>query len=346
MRRLIVHVGPPTTGTSYFQHALFTNAEVLAAHDVFLPRTGRLELAPNAVCHHHLAWDLTGSPRFRPDIGGWDALASELADIEAETVLLSSELLSPGIFTQGIADLLDARLKALGRKVTVLYVVRDQLSLINSSYSQKVKTLTEVDAFAPHAAGVLRKHEADLERQTGRWYQSPDFEFVALPFPELSDPNPLVALLRAARVAVPVDQLVTDADASSIILGPVAIEAMRLLRTYLHGLNRSISHDDMAVRRLHRIAAREADEAGWCRDPYWGWPPALAAHVAEQLAPSNERFAQAVWGTEWPLPLPVDTPQAQVQPLKLPRRELDRVHEYVFAMTKRYAALRSGKLRS
>lgn len=345
MRRLVVHVGPPTTATTFFQQSLFSNAAVLAAHGVYLPTSARLELAPNAVCHHHLAWDLTASPRFRPDIGGWDALETELADVDAETVLLSSELLSPGMFTQGIGDLLDERLKALGREVTILYVVRDQLSLINSSYAQKVKTLTDVDAFAPHAAGVLRRGEADLERQTQSWYRSTGLEFVALPFAELSDPNPLVALLRAARVAVPEDELVAGPDAPTITLGPMAVEAMRLLRIYLHGLNRSLSHDDMAVRRLYRIAARHAKEAGWCEEDYWGWPPALAARAAQQLRASNERFAQAVWGTEWPLPLPVDTPPAQVQLLRLPTDELNRVHDYVFDMAKRYTAIRAGKPR-
>lgn len=346
MRRLVVHVGPPTTGTTHFQQALFANAEVLAAHDVFLPRTGRLELAPNAVCHHHLAWDLTGSPRFRSDLGGWDALEMELAAVKAETVVLSSELLAAGMFTQGIGDLLDGRLRALDRKVTILYVVQDQLSLINSSYVQKVKTLMDVDAFVAHAAGVMRRGEADIERQMGRWYQSSQVEFVALPFSELSRQDPLTALLGAAGVAIPTAELTIDGYISTIPLGPVAVEAMRLLRAYLRGLNRSISHDDIAVRRLHRIAARQAGEAGWCQDSYWGWPPALAAHVAEQLAESNERFAQTVWGTEWPLPLPVDTPQAQAQLLKLPSDELDRVHEYVMAMARRYVAIRSGKPKS
>lgn len=343
MRRLVVHVGPPTTGTTYFQQALFTNAEVLAAHGIYLPSSARLELTPNSVCHHHLAWDLSGSSRFRPDIGGWDALGTELADVDAETVLLSSELLSPGIFTQGISDLLDGRLQAFGRRVTILYVVRDQLSLINGSYAQKVKTLTDVDAFAPHAAGVMRRGEADFERQTARWYQSPDVDFVAVPITDLDKPNPLVSLLRAAHLPVPDDELVTEPDAPTINLGPIAVEAMRLLRIYLHGLNQSLSHDDIAVRRLHRVAARHAKDMGWCEQPYWGWTPVLSARAAERLSPSNERFAQAVWGSPWPLPLPIDTPPAHVQLLQLASDQLDRVHEYVFAMAKRYATIRSGR---
>jgi hypothetical protein len=220
--------------------------------------------------------------------------------------------------------------------------VRDQLSQINSYYAQQVKMLEDVDAFGPHAAGVLRRGEADLERHAGRWYQHDDIDFVAVPFPAAVDPNPLAALLHAARLDVPADQLDAPDDVVNITLGPVAVEAIRLLRTYLGGLNRSISDDDLAVRRLHRVAAREAKKAGWCDDPYWGWPAKLAARAAAELAPSNTRFAAAVWGTDWPLPLPVDRPQTRTPLLSLPRDELDRVHDFVMAMARRYLDLRSG----
>lgn len=343
MARLVVHVGPPKTATTYFQQALFANADVLAAHGVYLPNAARLELAPKAVCHHHLAWDLMDSPRFRPDIGGWDALTAELATVDAETVLISSEVLSPSvIFTRGLGDALDERLLSLGRDVTILYVVRDQLSLINSSYAQEAKTLTDLPDFPNHASTLLRRGAADLERQTSRWYESSEIAFVAVPFSQLSESNPVMALLRAADIDVAEQEQVIGAEPVNITLGPIAVEAFRLLRSYLGSLNPSLTHDDMAVRRLHRIAARHAKELGWCDDPYWGWPPALAARAAELLADSNERFAQAVWGTAWPMPLPVDRAPTRVQLLKLPADDLDLVHGFVVDMAKRYAKLRAG----
>lgn len=346
MARLVVHVGPPKTATTYVQRGLFSNAELLARHGVYLPRTARLELEPNAVCHHHLAWDLTGSPRFRPDIGGWDALADELSGVDAETVLLSSEVLSRAVLVEGVGSRLNELLLSLGREVSIVYVVRDQLSQINSYYAQQVKMLEAVDAFAPQVSGVLRRGEADLELHAGRWYQSPSFDFVGVPFTALSNPDPLVALLRAARIALPEAELVTGPEPVNITLGPVAVEALRLLRVYLHGLNRAISDDDPAVRRLHRIAARRAKDEGWCDDAFWGWPKAMATRAAEQFAASNERFAHDVWGTAWPLPLPVDRPQTRAQLLTLPSGELDRVHDFVVAMARRYATLRAGPVPS
>jgi hypothetical protein len=338
----VVHVGPPKTATTYIQRGLFANSDLLARHGVYLPKAARLELEPNAVCHHHLAWELLDSPRFRSDIGGWDALAVELSGVDAETVLLSSEVMSRHLPTPGFGHRLDQRLRSLGLPITVVYVVRDQLSQINSFYAQQVKMLEDVDAFPPHAAGVLRRGEADLERQVGRWYQADDLDFVAVPFSAISEPNPLVAVLRAARIAVPEAELVASPDPVNITLGPVAVEAIRLLRTYLRGLNRSLSDDDPAVRRLHRVAARRAQELGWCDEAFWGWPPALAARAAEELSASNERFAHAVWGTAWPLPLPVERPLARAHLLALPSERLDQVHEFVVELAKRYARLRAG----
>ena len=220
--------------------------------------------------------------------------------------------------------------------------MRDQLSQINSFYAQRVKMLEDVDAFPPHAAGVLRRGEADLERLVGRWYRADDVDLVAAPFSAVADPNPLVAFLRAAQSAVPEEDLVASPDPVNITLGPIAVEAIRLLRTYLRGLNRSLSDDDPAVRRLHRIAARRAQELGWCDEAFWGWPPALAARAAEELSASNERFAQAVWGTPWPMPFPMDRPLARAHLLALPSERLDQVHEFVVDLAKRYARLRAG----
>ncbi|MDX6298561.1 MAG: hypothetical protein QOI51_2418 [Nocardioidaceae bacterium] len=342
MSRLVVHVGPPKTATTYFQRGLFANAAVLARHGVYLPRTGRLEFEPNAISHHHLAWDLVDSPRFRPDIGGWDALAVELAEVGPETVLISSEVLRRVIIEDGVSERLTERLLSFGRDVTILYVVRDQLSQINSAYAQVVKMLLEVIDFDPLVVRLLELGEQDLEHQLGMWYRSADVDFVGVPWPDLSRPNPLVALLRAARIAVPEDELVIGPQIVNITLGPVAVEAFRLLRAYLARLDPTLTDEDPVIRRLHRVAARRANELGWCAESYWGWTPELAARAAERLGPSNERFAQAVWGTPWPLPLPVERPPARVQLLSLPSSELDRVHQFVTGMARRYATLRSG----
>lgn len=48
-RRLVVHVGPPKTGTTSIQHALWENEKVLRELGVYLPKAGRYELAKRGV---------------------------------------------------------------------------------------------------------------------------------------------------------------------------------------------------------------------------------------------------------------------------------------------------------
>lgn len=346
MERLVVHVGPPKTATTYIQHALHTNRDVLVQHGVYLPVAGRSELAPTSVSHHNLGWELNGSRRFSESQGGWRALSDELAKVDAETVLLSSEILALAV-ARGAATALDQRLLALGRRVTIVYTVRDPLSYINSSYGQQVKAFETKAAFVDFVESMLSSGEPDLERQTSHWYDSPDFDFVAIPFPGLVERDPLVALLNAARIDVPAGQLLTSGEPSNITLGPVAVAAFRLLRHYLEGLNPAVSRDDLPLRKLHRVAARAAKDAGWCEEPFWGWTPESAAAAAAQLAESNERFAQAVWGTPWPLPMPVDQAQAHVaRVLDLRGRGLPKVQDFVAAMGKRYVGLLNDEERS
>jgi hypothetical protein len=198
-----------------------------------------------------------------------------------------------------------------------------------------------VEDFEHLVTRILEGGEQDLERQLSLWYQSPDVDFVAVPITRLGEPNPLVALLEAARIPVERSGLVTTDNVVNISLGPLAVEAFRLLRSYLAGLDPRITDDDPVVRRLHRIAARRAKALGWCDERFWGWTPEQAAVAADTLGPSNERFAQAVWGTPWPLPLPVDRPANRAELMTVPAGELDRVHDFVVAMAKRYATLRA-----
>ena len=338
VNRLIVHVGPPKTATTHIQQTLFANEAVLRESGLYLPRAGRSELSQTAVSHHHLGWELMGSPRFKASRGGWQALADELKDVEAEAVLLSSEVLASAV-ARGDGDELDRRLLSLELPVTIVYAVRDPLSAINSGYAQKVKSFETGDTFPDFVASQLADRKQDLEFQTSRWYASPHFDFVAIPFATLVGQDPLVALLDAAGFDVPANELATSSEATNITLGPVAVAAFRLLRHYLQGLNPDVSHDDLPMRRLHQIAARAAKDAGWCDEPFWGWQPDHARRAVEQLAESNERFAQAVWHEPWPMPMPIDRPEAQVQPLELRGRGLPKIQDFVAAMGKRYIAL-------
>src|SRR5690348_4891369 len=108
VERLVIHAGAPKTATTFIQRGLFSNREFLAEKGIYLPETGRLELEPHAMCHHHLAWALINPAKYAGSPQGWPALAQELAHVEAPTVVLSSEVFSRVASQAGRAELVEA----------------------------------------------------------------------------------------------------------------------------------------------------------------------------------------------------------------------------------------------
>lgn len=93
VRRAYVHIGPPKTGTTFLQSALWTNRAVLLQRGVLVPRP-QWQAQRRAVAH--LMRRGPGVPA-RPDSGGprdaWDRLVREVDASTAHTVVLSAELL-------------------------------------------------------------------------------------------------------------------------------------------------------------------------------------------------------------------------------------------------------------
>jgi hypothetical protein len=340
VRRLVVHLGPPKTATTFIQRGLFDHSVLLARHGILLPHSARLEFEPRAVSHHHLAWELSGSPRFRARIGGWDAVRAEVEASDAEIVVLSSEELGRALNQPGFAAALEMQLRSFDRRITLVYTVRDQLSSLNSMYAQQVKIFEAMPDFSEFARGALARGELDVDALLRRWDKD-GIDLVAIPFSDLASTDPFAAFVEAAGLEVPAGELELRAEPVNITLGPIAVEAMRLLRSYLVALDPGATDDDDAVRRLHRKAAQAASAAGWCTEPFWGWPPALAAEVADAVRASNDSLARRHWGGAWPMPLPVDRPQATAELITLEPDELMRVHRFVIGMTRRYVSVRT-----
>lgn len=342
MRRLVVHIGAPKTATTYIQHALFLNADLLAQHGVYLPVTGRNEMQRRSVGHHHLVWELTDPKRFRRSIGGWDELVAEVRKVKSDTVLLSAEGLSQVVAVHSKTAELMERLFALSDDVTVVMAVRDQLSLINSMYCQAVKMLNSATpTFDRYAARALSSGTFDLHDRFQEWYDVDRLRFTVVPFAQFREVDPLVGILRAGQIEIPEDRLILETDSSNVSLGPIGIEAARLLARYLHGHDKEFSRRQVSARRLHRVSAAYARNAGWCQERFWGWTSDSAHTAAEQFAESNEQFAQAVWGTAWNMPMPVDVAPTTVVLDDLPATTVEAIHDYLFAMAHRYETLRA-----
>jgi len=337
---VVIHAGAPKTATTYIQRSLHSNRELLADNGVYLPQTGRLELEPNAVCHHHLAWALISPQRYRGSADPWPALAAELAEVEAPVVILSSEAFSRVASKGNGAALVEAAARELCDSVSIVYFVRNQLSLMNSLYGQRVKSFRMVESFDFHTTNYRSRRLFDYEALLKPWYTNGALRFEAVPFSGSRDVDPLTELLHVAGVDAEADALVSEEDDVNSSLGPVGIEAARLLGCYLRGMFPDFDSEEMASKKLYRLSSSRAQRTGWCDESFWGWTPETAAETAEFFAPANDRFARDVWGSDWAISMPVDRETSVARLLDLPPPTIEKIQRYVFSLGRRFAQLR------
>jgi hypothetical protein len=341
--RIVLHIGAAKTATTYIQHGLWVNAELLAAHGVYVPLSGRSDFAKKTVAHHNLGWEFLEEKRFKPQSGGWGALAEELKTVEAETVIISTESLERMTYTPQRRKELEERIRQLSDDVTVVYVVRDQLSSLNSLYTQNIKSFRTTQNFNAFVVRALASGHFDLHKCFRTWYDHDALSFQAVPFTTLVAQDPLVSFLSVAKVDVPTDQLVLQEVPSNVSPGPIAVEAAKLLGLYLLAVDRKFVPTSNRGRRLYRQAALRARRQGWCEEKYWGWTPQMAAKTAADLQPSNQQFAQAAWGGDATLELPTEKPLAVARLMALDPATFKEVQTYVDELVQRYLEMKTGQ---
>jgi hypothetical protein len=258
-----------------------------------------------------------------------------VAEAGAETVLLSTEAFARLASDVQLRSFMARRLAECSDDVTLLYVVREPLARINSMYAQSVKTFAVPTTFAEYVAEAIASGLYDLEKSFRYWYQSSATKFVALRFDELVRNGPFESLLRAADIDVGRQELSIPEDVVNPSPGPLAVEAMRLLNARVRVMDPDFSRRSAATMKLSQIAQRRAGKLGWYDDQFWGWESGAAERVARRLRGSNQRFAEAVWDIDWPLPLPLERPRASVDLMKADEAIHQEIEAYQKAMVKR-----------
>ncbi len=164
-RRLVLHVGPHKTASSYVQENLFKSARSLQTHGWTYPREG----TDGQRAHHHLAHNAADYlPR---NAGGVDAktpklaatLAPKLASLAARTEKTGQNLV---FSAEGMCRWKPTQFEALGdllgfETIELVFVVRDPLDLFPSFWSEEVKqghTLGFADRFAREFAAPFSSY--------------------------------------------------------------------------------------------------------------------------------------------------------------------------------------------
>lgn len=133
-----VHIGTHKTGTTSIQAFLAQNPRRFIDNGVFLPTAGR-EDDRGVVAHHELAKDLLGSPLFKPERGGLEAVVEELRGAVSDVACLTSEDLSFLYnMPQALVRLRDG-IRSAGYEPRVVVYLRAQASYCSAVYAENVR---------------------------------------------------------------------------------------------------------------------------------------------------------------------------------------------------------------
>lgn len=309
------------------QQSLPSSMTALSSAGVLVPRSGRNGNKTVGFSHQ---------PLVRRSSAGWSALGGEARGSDAETVLL----LLPGMLRIGgsTARRLGVlrQLSSVAEDVVLVSVVGDQLTMINDYYLSRVATWRLSRRLETSALRLLDNDAFVHETSLRPWYQSGSPSYRALPLPTFLSDHPVRAVLAAAGVEIGVE--LPRAVAPDLPkLGSVGVEANRLLATYLKAAIPGFRYDDEGVATATTAGLSRAHKLGWCDDRFWGWTPRSVERALARFDGSNHRFAQAVWGTAWTLPYPVERPCTQLDFQDLDFAVTDQVHRYVMGMANKVA---------
>jgi hypothetical protein len=136
MTKLIIHSGAYKTGSTSIQHFLKREApRLLSSQGILYPMSGRGKRAQ----HNNLVAELKQQRNFNPALGGWSDVFAETAEKKAEVAIVSSEHFST-LLPHEIARLRSV-LSATGLTVVWVHYVREQASLVNALYVERIVTM-------------------------------------------------------------------------------------------------------------------------------------------------------------------------------------------------------------
>lgn len=315
---------------SALQLALADALPTLAEAGVLVPAAGRASTGRGGVSHKGLA-DTAASD--------WSDLNAEIAASDADTVLLVVPAWLRMVDEAARQRAVVERLHTVADQIIVISVVGDQLTLINEHYRHQVAVWRVSGRLASLAPRFLNNQLFAHEQLLRPWYEQDMVTYVAVPYHEYTAGNPLEVVLQAAGVplADPLGQ-----SPAPLVLGPVGVEANRLLATYLRSRVNDFASDAKPVIAASRTGLARAEKQGWCVRRFWGWTRETAEETVDHFDAGNQEFAQAVWGTGWHN-YPLNRKCRQLDLLDLDGEVIDRVVQYVTSMSDKLVPQLKGK---
>ena len=309
MRRAIVHIGLPRTGSTTFQHILYRLRPNLKAAGILYPDlTPRsAQLTPH-INHQHLGETLDGRrpPHEREEL--LHELSIALDTSECEIVLLSYESLIQQNRRCRTPEILSALFARHGFAMEALVVVKPQTEYLNSIYTHRVQFMRESRDFAHFARAYERSGRFAFDKLIRPWIASCDGRLRAVPVRDQRSTAPLVLrLLSELKLEERVAPLLQPGDLSRVenrSPGPVAVEVSLRLRAELMHLRLRVNQREMT-----RFVEQTVIERGLDPVSFRGVNADIRARMDAGYLAANDRFARVVWHCPWAEIVAPETPR-------------------------------------
>ncbi|AWN46755.1 hypothetical protein DK419_10905 [Methylobacterium terrae] len=297
MRRAIIHIGTPRTGTSSLQMLLHLHRDDLGRAGILYPALTPASAAHPHASHQHLGETLDGR---RPRRERGELLADLdriLAETRADVALLSYESLCLLPPWHRAPKLICGLFERRGFRPEILMTVRPQETYLQSQYTWRIQFLREARAFAAAFEAELRARRYDYWRGLRHWAGQAAGRVHLVPVQDRHSRAPLVERIATELgIADRLLPLLTPDDLAyrtNESLGPVGVEVSRRLRAAGAGGSQPLARAVTA--RIDVLA----HEHGLDSEPFRALDLRMVARVREVHARRNDALARRVWGTDW-----------------------------------------------
>ena len=295
MRRAIIHVGLPRTGTTSVQRLLDSRRAALLDMGILYPELTPTSAGERHLSHQHLGEALDGR-RPRGERRELLALLEGRLD-EAEIVLLSYEGLALLPWWRRGPQKLARLFARHGFAMELMATVKPQAELLNSTYTWRMQFLREGRAFADFFHAELGGRNLDMARLLERWMPPSGRRLTLVPVRDRLSQAPLAVRIFDALGLEAAGRLFSDEDLAvreNVSPGPFAVAVDRRLRQ--SGAHRRIGRH---VRDATRMVESAVRDAGYDMLRFNGLDVGRRAHAEVHWRASNDRLAQLAWGTSW-----------------------------------------------
>ena len=291
-RTLYLHAGPLKTGSTSVQAFFHDNAAVFQRQGLYRPETGT-----EARGLYHLGL-INSFIRNHASVPQAAKLAAELeAHGLPEKVFLTAEMFAVRLGKRDYYNAIKAFARRLGYRLHVIVVIRPQAPLLNSLFTQAVKSwqpVTTVDAFLKTQGKSGRYAFHSL---LSHLLNDGDVNFTALPFNrEALDAGLSSTMCRVMELDLCVEGLMQPAVANTSP-GPRTVVAFQRLRRRVAQAYPALDADKLSP--LTWPLLRAASALGWNDVKFGGITPAQQNWLTDFFAADNEALAQRVWSKPW-----------------------------------------------